>query len=106
MACTVVYKPLAMVVPGECLARDLFDDQGGVLLSAGTPLDSTSCRRLEGLHLEAVPVRGVDAEHREQARQQTVERSLDHLFRHWRCSPGMNHLRAVLADHRRESMSR
>lgn len=102
MGSTVVYKPLAMVVPGECLARDLLDDEGEVLLKAGETLDAQRCRRLKVCGIDTVPVHGTDAETLEESRRATVERSLDHLFRHWRSSPGMNHLRALLAHHRRE----
>ena len=102
MGSTVVYKPLSMVVSGERLARDLFDDNGQVLLQTGEPLDARRCRRLSVCGIETVPVEGADTQALEASRQASVERSLDYLFRHWRASPGMNHLRALLAHHRRE----
>lgn len=102
MAATVVYKPLDAIVPGESLARDLFDEQGNVLLHAGAALDGRLCSRLRVCGIDTVPVQGDGATAGERTRRAAVERSLDHLFRHWRCSPGMNHLRALLAGHRRE----
>ena len=102
MGSTVVYKPLAMIVPGERLARDLVDENGQVLLQAGESLDSRHCRRLSVCGIDTVPVEGVDGQALEASRRASVERSLEHLFRHWRSSPGMNHLRALLAHHRRE----
>lgn len=102
MGSTVVYKPLSMIVPGECLARDLVDENGHVLLQAGESLDARHCRRLSVCGIETVPVDGADCQTLEASRRASVERSLEHLFRHWRASPGMNHLRALLAHHRRE----
>ena len=102
MGSTVVYKPLSMIVPGERLARDLVDENGQVLLQAGHSLDSRHCRRLSVCGIETVPVEGADCQALESCRRASVDRSLDYLFRHWRASPGMNHLRALLAHHRRE----
>ena len=106
MGSTVVYKPLSMVVPGERLARDLFDDNGQVLMQAGDLLDPQCCRRLRVCGVQAVPVEGVDAATSQDTGRASVVRSLDHLFRHWRSSPGMNHLRALLTNHRREDRRR
>ncbi|WP_290652765.1 hypothetical protein [Aquisalimonas sp.] len=103
MTGAVVYKPLAMVVPGERLAKDLFDEQGSLLMNAGVALDERTCRRLQQVcGVKCVPVEAVDAAVRLQARRAAVDRSLEHLFRHWRYSQAMNHLRALLANHRRE----
>lgn len=100
MTGTVVYKPLTSISPGDRLARDLHDEHGGVLVPAGSAVDERICRRLQLFGVESVPVEGVEAVDAGQAADTSLDDALNHLFRHWRFSPGMNNLRALIASHR------
>ena len=105
MTGTVVYKPLTSVAPGDRIARDLHDEQGGVLASAGSLVDDRIRRRLQLFAVEAVPVEGAEAVSAGPESATSLDDALNHLFRHWRFSPGMNNLRALIASHRSEAAS-
>ncbi len=105
MTGTVVYKPLTSIAPGDRLARDLHDEQGGVLVAAGTLVDDRIRRRLQLFAVEAVPVEGAESAATDQGGDASLDDALNHLFRHWRFSPGMNNLRALIASHRSEAAS-
>ncbi|SEO81920.1 hypothetical protein [Aquisalimonas asiatica] len=100
MTGTVVYKPLTSLAQGDRLARDLHDEQGGVLVPAGSLVDDRVRRRLQLFGVDTVPVEGLESAGTTAQADASLDDALNHLFRHWRCSPGMNHLRALIASHR------
>lgn len=106
MTGTVVYKPLASVTPSDRLARDVHDEHGGVLASSGCAVDDRIRRRLQLFGVASVPVGGVEDGAPDPAGGSSLDDTLNHLFRHWRLSPGMNNLRALIANHRGEAASR
>ncbi|MEX0731603.1 MAG: hypothetical protein WED00_02150 [Aquisalimonadaceae bacterium] len=95
----VVFSPNAVTV-GQVLGREVRDSDDTLLAPAGRVVDQPLLDRLRASGLKGVPVIVAPDSMILAIRKAYLEASLDHLFRHWRFSPGMRRLRAMLSEHR------
>lgn len=100
----VMLSPHA-ITPGQVLGRDVRDGEGTLLAVTGRVLDQPLLERLRQANVSTVPVVASPDSMVFAIRKAYMEASLNHLFRHWRFSPGMRRLRSMLLEYRTGSSS-
>lgn len=97
---------LAEVMPGMALANDVTDAQGNRLLGAGTALTERHLEQLARRGVETVEVlaRLELSEEELTRRRAAIEAELEQRFRKVADQPLMRQLRALVLEHRMESM--
>jgi len=101
----VVLKPAIVVSPnvlavGHVLSRDCYDENASLIAQAGCVVDHSLMLRVRS---KGVPVSVVSVEPAcvdGDAANMAESARINHLFRHWRLSPGMNNLHSLILDHR------
>lgn len=87
-------------VEGRVLGRDVRDAAGALVAQAGRIVDQSLIKCFRKRGLVRIPVMVCQETMIPAIREAALTASLDHLFRHWRLSPGMRNLRSVLAEYR------
>lgn len=100
MQSRVVMFPPSAIVVGQVLGRDVRNAAGTLVAQAGRIVDKSLLRRLRSRGLAEVPVMVAPDAMVPALREALLTATLDHLFRHWRLSPGMCQLRSLLAEYR------
>ncbi len=99
----IVYMPIETVAMNAALARPVRDPMGRLLAGEGQLLSDRLRVRLQQRGVTLVPVHDPRVASKPHAHRQALERTFDHLFRHWRLTPGMLQLRRILTEHRLEA---
>ena len=94
----VTRTPIEAVPIDAVLARPVRGSAGERLADEGEPLSRSLLTRMRERGVATVVVYDPDAV--DDTGGNGVEKSLDHLFRHWHLSPAMQQLRRLLTEHR------
>ncbi len=85
---------------GGELAHDVRGVGGEILAPKGRKLDMSLIQGLRSRGVHHLPLEQSVPEAQAMAERARLEASLNHVFRHWRLSPAMRHLRCLLIEHR------
>ncbi|MCC5811401.1 MAG: hypothetical protein JJU06_13610 [Ectothiorhodospiraceae bacterium] len=94
------YIAIDNVAEGKELAHDIRGVGGEILAPKGRKIDMSLIQGLRNRGVNHIPLQQIVPEAQAMADRARLEASLDHVFRHWRMSPAMRHLRSMLVEHR------
>ncbi|CAB1371025.1 hypothetical protein [Denitratisoma oestradiolicum] len=97
----MVMTPIPSIPPDTPLAESLLDEEGRVLLPAGTLLTGPLLSRLANRGIRELPVAPVEPpEANADEREARLRLHLDQLFRHAGSGPAVEALRQAIFEHR------